>query len=167
MIQWVAEPAPGVTPLTVEPRLDSKFFKSEKTMKVENWTSDIHPDSLVAKRAFADPSLASVKPGYHFQFERVSSSAANLIPPMPLGLTSLRVPVEAESTLQHIVKMTSLSKLQIGVYNAKLDLAPLDQLSSLTDLDMTILGDGESRYLCDPVQNDRDAAAAAEETARA
>jgi len=70
-IQWVAEPAPGVTPLTVELRLYNKLFKSENPMKVENWTSDINPDSLVVKRAFADPSLASVKPGDHFQFERV------------------------------------------------------------------------------------------------
>jgi len=68
---------------------------------------------------------------------------------VPLGLTSLRVPVEAESTLQHIIKMTSLSKLRLDVHDAKSNLSLLERLPSLSELEITICDEKVSQYRFD------------------
>lgn len=72
-IHWVAEPKPGQKPLTVELRLYDSLFKSANPMALDEWLTDLNPNSLVVvKTALADPSLASVKPGDKFQFERLA-----------------------------------------------------------------------------------------------
>jgi len=72
-IQWVAEPRPNESPLRVEVRLYDRLFKSENPSGLgKAWLEDLNPKSLeVLTHAFADPSLAKVKVGDHFQFERL------------------------------------------------------------------------------------------------
>jgi len=67
----VAEPAPGKSPLQVELRLYDRLFKSEDPSKASNWLDDLNPNSLKVQTAFADPSLAKVRSGEKYQFERV------------------------------------------------------------------------------------------------
>lgn len=60
-ICWVAEPEPGIKPLSIECRLYSALFMSRVPPK--DYISDLNPDSLVVVAAFADPSLATAAPG--------------------------------------------------------------------------------------------------------
>lgn len=71
-IHWVAEPAPGKNPATVEIRLFSPLFKSEDPASLEDWLGDLNPNSIeVIENAFVDPCAASATQGTWFQFERV------------------------------------------------------------------------------------------------
>lgn len=77
-IHWVAEPAPGVTPLTAEVRLYNKLFRSEDPMSIAEWEKDLNPESLIIKTAFVDPYVADVaKVGDVYQFERVGYFAVD------------------------------------------------------------------------------------------
>jgi glutaminyl-tRNA synthetase len=57
---WVAEPKPGVAPLSIECRLYSRLFKSAVPPK--EYLTDLNPTSLIVVKAFADPSLATAVP---------------------------------------------------------------------------------------------------------
>jgi glutaminyl-tRNA synthetase len=74
-IHWVAQPAPGVDPLTIEVRVYDRLFKSrlpEGTKEEpKNFLDDINPDSLhVIHGAFANAHLKDVKLYDRYQFER-------------------------------------------------------------------------------------------------
>lgn len=66
---WVAEPAPGVTPIIAEFRLYSRLFKSPVPPK--DYLSDLNPDSLVTVTGYVDPSLATAAQWDKFQLERL------------------------------------------------------------------------------------------------
>jgi len=70
---WVAEPKPGVSPLTVEVRLYDRLFKSEDpNVYKDEYVKDLNEKSLeIVKEAYADPSMGDVKIGDHYQFERI------------------------------------------------------------------------------------------------
>ena len=71
-IHWVAEPAPGVKPLTAEVRLYDTLFLSENPAAIDNWVADLNPNSLVVvKNVFLEPSLKTTKHLDKYQFERV------------------------------------------------------------------------------------------------
>jgi len=77
-IHWVAEPAPGVSPLKVELRLYDKLFMSEQPGSLDNWESDLNPNSLVVvSNCLLDPSVKGCKVGTQFQFERVGYFAVD------------------------------------------------------------------------------------------
>lgn len=65
-IQWVSEGA-----IKSEVRLYSTLFKSRDVGTVEDWKSDLNPDSLVVKEALIEPSLKDLKEYDRFQFERL------------------------------------------------------------------------------------------------
>lgn len=72
-LHWVAEPQPGVAPLKVELRLYDRLFLSQDPMSLDNWLTDLNPDSLhTVTNAYADPSIKSAAVGAAFQFERVA-----------------------------------------------------------------------------------------------
>jgi glutaminyl-tRNA synthetase len=71
-IHWVAEPASGKNPHTIEVRLFNKLFKSKEPGDLENWLEDLNPNSLeVLESALVDPSVLNAPVGTHYQFERV------------------------------------------------------------------------------------------------
>eukprot|EP01087_Luapelamoeba_hula_P007139 TRINITY_DN1734_c0_g1_i2.p1 TRINITY_DN1734_c0_g1~~TRINITY_DN1734_c0_g1_i2.p1 ORF type:complete len:788 (+),score=172.90 TRINITY_DN1734_c0_g1_i2:287-2365(+) len=75
IINWVAQPAPGVDPLTIEVRLYDRLFKSpfpEGTKaKPQNYLDDINPSScVIIQNAFANPTVKGLKPLARVQFER-------------------------------------------------------------------------------------------------
>ncbi|KAG8639115.1 glutamine--tRNA ligase, cytoplasmic isoform X1 [Manihot esculenta] len=72
VLHWVAEPSPGVDPLKVEVRLFDKLFKSENPAELDDWLSDLNPQSkVVMSSAYAVPSLKNAATGERFQFERL------------------------------------------------------------------------------------------------
>lgn len=72
VLNWVAEPRPGQTPLTFEARLYEMLFKSEEPDAQDNWLEDMNPASLqIVKGGFASPTLAGVQVYDRFQFERL------------------------------------------------------------------------------------------------
>eukprot|EP00967_Tisochrysis_lutea_P156646 scaffold316088_cov19-Tisochrysis_lutea.AAC.1 len=57
---------------TAQARIYDTLFKSEDPNVHEDWLSDINPESLVVLQGcYANPALASAKPGDCFQFERL------------------------------------------------------------------------------------------------
>lgn len=71
-LHWVAEPAPGVEPLSAEVRLYENLFMSSNPGAIDNWVADINPNSLtVISKAYVEPSLKGTKHLDKFQFERV------------------------------------------------------------------------------------------------
>jgi glutaminyl-tRNA synthetase len=62
-ITWVADLAENVPPMEVELRLYDTLFLSKDPQSVEDWISDLNPNSLVVKKAYADPSLKNAKAG--------------------------------------------------------------------------------------------------------
>lgn len=78
VLHWVAEPSPGVNPLRVEVRLFDKLFNSENPAELDDWLSDLNPDSkVVIPEAYAEPSLHSAAVGDRFQFERLGYFAVD------------------------------------------------------------------------------------------
>lgn len=78
VLHWVAEPSPGVNPLKVEVRLFDKLFNSENPVELDDWLSDLNPDSkVVIPGAYAEPSLHSAAVGDRFQFERLGYFAVD------------------------------------------------------------------------------------------
>eukprot|EP00245_Coleochaete_scutata_P005904 TRINITY_DN19893_c0_g1_i1.p1 TRINITY_DN19893_c0_g1~~TRINITY_DN19893_c0_g1_i1.p1 ORF type:complete len:798 (-),score=199.54 TRINITY_DN19893_c0_g1_i1:276-2669(-) len=72
VIHWVAEPRPGVSPLTAEVRLFDRLFLSENPGELDNWLDDLNPKSCeVVTNAYVVPPLRDCKLGDKFQFERV------------------------------------------------------------------------------------------------
>ncbi|URE10189.1 glutaminyl-tRNA synthetase [Musa troglodytarum] len=78
VLHWVAKPSPGVDPVKVEVRLFEKLFLSENPSELEDWLSDLNPDSKeVIPEAYAVPSLANAVLGDKFQFERLGYFAVD------------------------------------------------------------------------------------------
>ncbi|XP_078177532.1 glutamine-tRNA ligase, putative / glutaminyl-tRNA synthetase, putative / GlnRS [Carex rostrata] len=78
VLHWVAEPSPGVEPLKVEVRLFDKLFLSENPGELEDWLSDLNPNSKeVIQGCYAVPSLAKAVLGDKFQFERLGYFAVD------------------------------------------------------------------------------------------
>ncbi|XP_010551245.1 PREDICTED: glutamine--tRNA ligase, cytoplasmic [Tarenaya hassleriana] len=78
VLHWVAEPSPGKEPLRVEVRLFDKLFNSENPSELEDWISDLNPNSkVVMPRAFAVPSVEDAALGDRFQFERLGYFAVD------------------------------------------------------------------------------------------
>ncbi len=72
-LHWASAPTPGGNVVEVESRLYDKLFKSEDPMSVDDWRSDLNPDSLRVVKSYADPWVLKMatKPGMAFQFERI------------------------------------------------------------------------------------------------
>ncbi|XP_072983839.1 glutamine--tRNA ligase [Typha latifolia] len=78
VLHWVAQPSPGVDPLKVEVRLFERLFLSENPAELEDWLSDLNPNSKeVIPEAYAVPSLGSAVLGDKFQFERLGYFAVD------------------------------------------------------------------------------------------
>ncbi|XP_052487760.1 glutamine--tRNA ligase isoform X2 [Gossypium raimondii] len=72
VLHWVAEPSPGSYPLKIEVRLFDKLFNSENPAELDNWLTDLNPNSkVVVTTAYAVPSLGKAAVGDTFQFERL------------------------------------------------------------------------------------------------
>ncbi|KAE8732104.1 Glutamine-tRNA ligase / glutaminyl-tRNA synthetase, putative isoform 3 [Hibiscus syriacus] len=72
VLHWVAEPSPGSDPLKVEVRLFDKLFNSENPAELDDWLTDLNPNSkVVLHAAYAVPSLRNAAVGDTFQFERL------------------------------------------------------------------------------------------------
>ncbi|KAE8653772.1 Glutamine--tRNA ligase [Hibiscus syriacus] len=72
VLHWVAEPSPGSDPLKVEVRLFDKLFNSENPAELDDWLTDLNPNSkVVVPAAYAVPSLRNAAVGDTFQFERL------------------------------------------------------------------------------------------------
>ncbi|MBA0566920.1 hypothetical protein Golob_011693 [Gossypium lobatum] len=72
VLHWVAEPSPGSDPLKIEVRLFDKLFNSENPAELDNWLTDLNPNSkVVVPTAYAVPSLGKAAVGDTFQFERL------------------------------------------------------------------------------------------------
>lgn len=71
VIHWVAEPYPGKAPLKVECRLYGWLFKTEDISEVENYLTDLSPESRVIVSGYGEPILAELEPETPVQFERV------------------------------------------------------------------------------------------------
>ncbi|KAA8529145.1 hypothetical protein F0562_034056 [Nyssa sinensis] len=78
VLHWVAEPSPGVDPLTVEVRLFDKLFLSENPAELDEWLGDLNPQSkIVVLGAYSVPSLKKAAVGDTFQFERLGYFAVD------------------------------------------------------------------------------------------
>eukprot|EP00798_Chlamydomonas_sp_ICE-L_P030329 gene30329-35322_t len=79
VLNWVAQPKPGVEPLKLECRLYDFLFNSEDPQSLgDDWLGDINPDSLeIVKGAYGNPALADVKVFDRFQFERLGYFAVD------------------------------------------------------------------------------------------
>ncbi|RZC70281.1 hypothetical protein C5167_034099, partial [Papaver somniferum] len=78
VLHWVAQPSPGVDPLRVEVRLFDKLFLSENPAELEEFLTDLNPESKeVIPEAFAVPSLRDAAVGDKFQFERLGYFAVD------------------------------------------------------------------------------------------
>lgn len=78
VLHWVAQPSPGVEPLKVEVRIFDKLFLSENPAELEDWLSDLNPNSKeVISEAYAVSSLANAVIGDRFQFERIGYFAVD------------------------------------------------------------------------------------------
>ncbi|KAH7841686.1 hypothetical protein Vadar_033051 [Vaccinium darrowii] len=72
VLHWVAEPSPGVDPLKVEVRLFDRLFLSENPAELDDWLSDLNPESkVVIPGAYAVSYLKNTAVGDRFQFERL------------------------------------------------------------------------------------------------
>ena len=68
----MAQPAPGVEPLTFEARLYESLFTCEDPAGSDTWLEQLNPASLtVLTGAYGNPGLAAAKPLDRFQFERL------------------------------------------------------------------------------------------------
>eukprot|EP00727_Mastigamoeba_balamuthi_P007969 m51a1_g3793 putative glutamine-trna ligase (828) ;mRNA; r:187529-190853 len=71
-VHWVAQPRPGVDPLTAEVRLYEPLFMSERPDEITDWQADLNPTSeVILKNVFVDETLRNAKPMTGYQFERV------------------------------------------------------------------------------------------------
>ncbi|KAI3913726.1 hypothetical protein MKW98_011787 [Papaver atlanticum] len=78
VLHWVAQPSPGVDPLRVEVRLFDKLFISENPAELEEFLTDLNPESKeVIPEAFAVSSLRDAAVGDKFQFERLGYFAVD------------------------------------------------------------------------------------------
>ena len=57
-------------PCGAEIRLYDSLFVSENPASLDNWISDLNPNSLTVLNAFVEPALAQAKKLDRFQFER-------------------------------------------------------------------------------------------------
>ncbi|MEW5304384.1 MAG: hypothetical protein WDW36_006995 [Sanguina aurantia] len=72
VMNWVACPAPGVAPPSLEVRLYEALFTVEDPAASDTWLEELNPDSLtVVQGALACPELSAAKAGDKFQFERL------------------------------------------------------------------------------------------------
>ncbi|KAK1550421.1 hypothetical protein Q3G72_018846 [Acer saccharum] len=72
VLHWVAEPSPGVAPLTVEVRLFDRLFNSENPAELDDWLADLNLKSKeLIHNAYTEPSLRDAAVGDRFQFERL------------------------------------------------------------------------------------------------
>ncbi|KAG2447630.1 hypothetical protein HYH02_007548 [Chlamydomonas schloesseri] len=80
VLNWVAQPQPGVEPPTFEARLYDTLFKSEDPGSLDAWLEDLNPESLVVlKGCVATPALAAkAKAGARFQLERLGYFAVDI-----------------------------------------------------------------------------------------
>ncbi|KAI3985519.1 hypothetical protein MKX01_033833 [Papaver californicum] len=79
VLHWVAQPSPGVDPLRVEVRLFDKLFLSENPAELEEFLTDLNPESKeVIPEAFAVSSLRDAAVGDKFQFERLGYFAVDI-----------------------------------------------------------------------------------------
>ncbi|KAI3987645.1 hypothetical protein MKX01_016797 [Papaver californicum] len=79
VLHWVAQPSPGVDPLRVEVRLFDKLFLSENPDELEEFLTDLNPESKeVISEAFAVSSLRDAAVGDKFQFERLGYFAVDI-----------------------------------------------------------------------------------------
>jgi glutaminyl-tRNA synthetase len=67
VLHWVS--GPDVADVTVN--VYNRLFKSEDPSSIDDWISDLNPESLVVMQGKADQSIATVVPYQRFQFERV------------------------------------------------------------------------------------------------
>jgi hypothetical protein len=65
VLNWVAEPRPGVAPPAMEARLYGTLFRSQSPGDLgDDWLADLNPDSLaVVRGALAGPALTGAQPG--------------------------------------------------------------------------------------------------------
>jgi len=78
-IHWVAEPAPGNSPMSVEIRMYDKLFMSDQPAALDDWVPDLNPNSLaVLPKCLIDPSVKVASIGTQYQFERVGYFAVDL-----------------------------------------------------------------------------------------
>ncbi|KAI3927639.1 hypothetical protein MKW92_008092 [Papaver armeniacum] len=78
VLHWVAQPSPGVDPLRVEVRLFDKLFISENPAELEEFLTDLNPESKeVIPEAFAVSSLKDAAVGDKYQFERLGYFAVD------------------------------------------------------------------------------------------
>ncbi|RZC57346.1 hypothetical protein C5167_004651 [Papaver somniferum] len=79
VLHWVSQPSPGVDPLKVEVRLFDKLFVSENPAELEEYLTDLNPESKeVIPEAFAVSSLRDAAVGDKFQFERLGYFAVDV-----------------------------------------------------------------------------------------
>ncbi|KAG6410353.1 hypothetical protein SASPL_128411 [Salvia splendens] len=72
VLHWVSESSAGANPLKVEVRLFDKLFNSENPAELDDWLSDLNPQSkVVIADAYAVPSIKNAAVGDSFQFERL------------------------------------------------------------------------------------------------
>jgi len=71
-LHWVANPAPGQTPQVAEVRLYEHLFLSNDPASLDDWLSDLNPNSLlIRKNVLIDPFVAAAQVEDKLQFERV------------------------------------------------------------------------------------------------
>ena len=69
MLNWVAQPRPGVEPPTFEARLYDVLFLSQSPASSEKWLEELNPKSLeVLKGAYASPALAAATVGDKYEY---------------------------------------------------------------------------------------------------
>ncbi|MGB2079732.1 MAG: glutamine--tRNA ligase, partial [Vibrio sp.] len=66
VIHWVS----AEQGIAADVRLYDRLFTVPNPAAEEDFTAVINPESLVVKKAFVEPSLATAQPGQGFQFER-------------------------------------------------------------------------------------------------
>ncbi len=72
-LHWVS--VPHARPAEV--RLYDHLFRAEDPAPLEDWLSDINPDSVASKAGFVEPSLAEAPAGRSFQFMRLGYFAVD------------------------------------------------------------------------------------------
>ena len=72
-LHWVS--VPHAKPAKV--RLYEHLFRSEDPAPLEDWLTDLNPDSVAVKDAFVEPSLAGAPAGRGFQFMRLGYFAVD------------------------------------------------------------------------------------------
>ncbi|KAL6782008.1 TSQ1 [Auxenochlorella protothecoides x Auxenochlorella symbiontica] len=72
VLNWVAQPKPGVEPPSFEARLYDTLFTTQSPGGSETWLEELNPNSLaVVHGALATPALAAARVGDRFQLERL------------------------------------------------------------------------------------------------